>query len=194
MKICNNIDGLLDCYGGCYDNGLCTSKCECKDSLIVDEQLVKTLMLESRRHETITNNAKEKRKALWEFMNGAADDMKYINFKFTKEGYAVGTSLEKVIEDYHGDNAKKKASFWQNKYERLGADYTHTICCYTNCENTIHLAIGLDENKELRFHVELFICDNYKNISTSGTIEEAVESYKHTIHKCLNREYGRIDE
>ena len=66
MRICNNKDGLPDCCGGCYDNGLCTSKCKCVDSLVVNEQLVKTLMNESGRNQTIMNNFKEKAKALRE--------------------------------------------------------------------------------------------------------------------------------
>lgn len=121
--------------------------------------------------------------------------MEYINYKFNKDGYNAGTSLEEVIEDFHGERAKENAPFWQYEYGRIfGADYTHTICCYENCENTIHLAIGLNENKEIKFHVELFICDIYQIISISNTIEEAVESYKGTIHRCLNKEFGRIDE
>ena len=66
MRICNNKDGLPDCCGGCYDNGLCTSKCKCVDSLVVNEQLVKTLMIESGRHKAIIDNFKEKEKALRE--------------------------------------------------------------------------------------------------------------------------------
>lgn len=32
MRICNNKSGLMDCSGGCYDSGLCLSKCKCEDS------------------------------------------------------------------------------------------------------------------------------------------------------------------
>ena len=66
MRICNNKDGLPDCCGGCYDNGLCTSKCKCVDSLVVNEQLVKTLMNESGRNQTMMDNFKERAKALRE--------------------------------------------------------------------------------------------------------------------------------
>ena len=66
MRICNNKDGLPDCCGGCYDNGLCTSKCKCVDSLVVNEQLVKTLMNESGRNQTMMDNFKEKAKTLRE--------------------------------------------------------------------------------------------------------------------------------
>lgn len=68
MRICNNKDGLPDCYGGCYDSGLCTSKCECENSLIVDENLIKLLMKESRRHQYITHLWKKKTKEAQKLM------------------------------------------------------------------------------------------------------------------------------
>jgi hypothetical protein len=59
MRICNNKDGLPDCCGGCYKDGLCLSKCKCEDSLTVNEQLIKQLMYESGRHERIINKFKQ---------------------------------------------------------------------------------------------------------------------------------------
>lgn len=66
MRICNNTDGLPDCSGGCYDNGLCTSKCKCEDSLVVNEQIVKLLMTESGRHKKMMNKFREKANLLRE--------------------------------------------------------------------------------------------------------------------------------
>ena len=66
MRICNNKDGLPDCCGDCYDNGLCTSQCKCEDSLAVNEQLVKILMTESGRHKAMMDNFREKAKFLRE--------------------------------------------------------------------------------------------------------------------------------
>lgn len=50
MRICNNTDGLPECGGECYDNGLCQGKHKCVDSLVVNESLVKILMNESGRN------------------------------------------------------------------------------------------------------------------------------------------------
>lgn len=60
MRICNNTDGLPECCGECYDNGLCQSKHKCVDSLVVNESLVKTLMNESGRHTKMIANFREK--------------------------------------------------------------------------------------------------------------------------------------
>lgn len=49
MKICNNKNGFLDCYGGCYKDGLCVSKCKCKDALIVSETVAKKFMSQKKR-------------------------------------------------------------------------------------------------------------------------------------------------
>lgn len=50
MRICDNKSGLMDCGGGCYDGGLCLSKCKCEDSLTVNGNMVKRLMAESGRN------------------------------------------------------------------------------------------------------------------------------------------------
>ena len=119
--------------------------------------------------------------------------MEYINYKFA-DGYDAGTSLEEIIEDYHGNKAKENALFWQKQYGRnLGYHDNHTICSYSNCENIIHLAIGFGENGEVEFYVELYICNEHDDTDIFNTIEEAVEDYKNTIHRCLNGEFGRID-
>ena len=60
MRICNNTDGLPECSGECYDNGLCQSKHKCEDSLVVNENLVKTLMNESGRNPKMIANFREK--------------------------------------------------------------------------------------------------------------------------------------
>lgn len=120
--------------------------------------------------------------------------MEYINYNF-RDGYEIGTSLEKVINDYHGKNAKINTLYWQKKYGRnLGYNDNHTICSYENCENIIHLAVGFNDDGEVEFYVELFICDVYDHTDIFSTIEEAVEDYKSTIHRCLNSEFGRIDK
>lgn len=64
MRICNNKDGMPDCCGGCYQGGLCMSKCKCEDSLTVNEELVKQLMIESGRHKRIITKWKEMSEAL----------------------------------------------------------------------------------------------------------------------------------
>jgi hypothetical protein len=60
MRICNNTNGLPDCYGGCFKDGLCISKCRCEDSLVVNEELIKTLMKESGRYNKIINKWRNK--------------------------------------------------------------------------------------------------------------------------------------
>ena len=60
MRICNNTDGLPECCGKCYDNGLCQSKYKCEDSLVVNENLVKTLMNESGRNPKMIAKFREK--------------------------------------------------------------------------------------------------------------------------------------
>lgn len=60
MRICNNTDGMPECGGECYDNGLCQSKHKCVDSLVVNESLVKTLMNESDRNPKMIANFREK--------------------------------------------------------------------------------------------------------------------------------------
>lgn len=60
MRICNNTDGFPECCGECYDNGLCQSKHKCEDSLVVNENLVKTLMNESDRNPKMIANFREK--------------------------------------------------------------------------------------------------------------------------------------
>lgn len=54
MRICNNSDGMMDCCGKCYDDGICTNRFKCSESLVVNEKIVKELMKESGRHEKIT--------------------------------------------------------------------------------------------------------------------------------------------
>ena len=120
--------------------------------------------------------------------------MEYINYNF-RDGYEPGTSLEEVVEDYHGDKAMENALFWQKQYGRnLRYHDNHTICSYANCENIIHLAVGFNDDGEVEFYVELFICDVHDDTDIFSTIEEAVEDYKHTIHRCLQGEFGRVDE
>ena len=120
--------------------------------------------------------------------------MEYINYNF-RDGYDAGTSLETVIEDYHGDKARENALFWQKQYGiSLGYHCDHTICSYENCENTIHLGIGFGNDGDVEFYVGLYVCDIHDDTDIFPTIEEAVEDYKNTIHRCLNGEFGRIDE
>ena len=45
MRICNNKDGFPDCCGGCYKDGICISKCKCEDSISVNEDLIKQLII-----------------------------------------------------------------------------------------------------------------------------------------------------
>ena len=59
MRICNNKDGFPDCCGGCYKDGICISKCKCEDSISVNEDLIKQLMIESGRHNKMMNKFKE---------------------------------------------------------------------------------------------------------------------------------------
>lgn len=119
--------------------------------------------------------------------------MEYINYNF-RDGYDAGTSLEEVINDYHGEQAKEHALFWQDQYGiNIGYNCNHTICSYVNCENIIHLAVGFNDDGEVEFYVELYICDAHDDTDIFSTIEEAVENYKNTIHRCLNGEFGRID-
>lgn len=59
MRICNNKSGLMDCSGGCYDSGLCLSKCKCEDSLTVNENMIKQLMDESGRNGEIIARCKD---------------------------------------------------------------------------------------------------------------------------------------
>lgn len=59
MRICNNKSGLMDCSGGCYDSGLCLSKCKCEDSLTVNENMIKQLMDENGRNGEIIARCKD---------------------------------------------------------------------------------------------------------------------------------------
>lgn len=66
MRICNNKSGLMDCGGGCYVGGVCISKCKCEDSLVVNEEIVKQLMIESGRSGEIIKRCKNITKKMQE--------------------------------------------------------------------------------------------------------------------------------
>lgn len=59
LRICNNRDGLPDCCGGCFKDGLCISKVKCQDSIVVNENLIKQLMIESGRYNEIITKCKQ---------------------------------------------------------------------------------------------------------------------------------------
>lgn len=69
MRICNNKDGMPDCCGRCYDNGLCLNKYKCEDSIAVNEKLIKQLMDESGRNKEIMDRFIEMVKIFKEFDN-----------------------------------------------------------------------------------------------------------------------------
>jgi hypothetical protein len=53
MKICNNTTGIRDCNDKYYKYGLCIKNRKCKDSLFVNENVIKQLIIEKCEYNKI---------------------------------------------------------------------------------------------------------------------------------------------